>query len=93
MEKELPIVLFDRIHNEFLCDKVVNDDYEASYRATTHLIKDKGCKNIALISSIGDIRLGKFRLEGYKQALASRQALLDLNVNGVAEYLLLAMKD
>lgn len=79
VNKELPIVLFDRIHNELLCDKVVNDDYEASYRATTHLIKDKGCKNIALISSIGDIRLGKSRLEGYQQALIDHD--IEINPN------------
>jgi len=69
VEQKLPIVLFDRIHNGLQCDKVVNDDYEASYNTTTHLIKDKGCKHIALVSSIGDIHLGNLRLEGYKQAL------------------------
>ncbi|WP_298516715.1 LacI family DNA-binding transcriptional regulator [uncultured Kordia sp.] len=69
IDKELPMVLFDRIHNDIECDKVINDDYEASYRATTHLIQDKGCKNIALVSSIADVHLGKLRLEGYQQAL------------------------
>jgi len=69
VQQKLPIVLFDRIHNDLQCDKVVNDDYEASYNTTTHLIKDKGCKHIALVSSIGDIHLGNLRLKGYKQAL------------------------
>ncbi|WP_420572875.1 LacI family DNA-binding transcriptional regulator [Kordia sp.] len=69
VQQKLPIVLFDRIHNDLQCDKVINDDYEASYNTTTHLIRDKGCKNIALVSSICGIHLGNLRMEGYKQAL------------------------
>jgi len=69
INKGLPMVLFDRINDDLKCDKVIIDDFEASYRATTYLIKNKGCKNIALISSIDNLHLGKLRLEGYKKAL------------------------
>ncbi len=68
INKSLPIVLFDRINNDFKCDKVAIDDFQASYRATEHLI-NKGCKKIALVSTINDIMLGQLRLEGYKLAL------------------------
>lgn len=69
IEKGLPIVLFDRINDDLKCDKVIIDDLEASYRATEHLIKNKGCKNIALLSSIDNLHLGQLRLQGYKNAL------------------------
>ncbi len=68
INKSLPIVLFDRVNNDFKCDKVAIDDFQASYRATKHLI-NKGCKKIALVSTINDIKLGQLRFEGYKLAL------------------------
>ncbi len=37
--EEIPLVLFDRVVDEILCDKVVVDDVGAGYKATKHLIK------------------------------------------------------
>jgi LacI family transcriptional regulator len=63
-----PIVMFDRFSDEVVCDKVVVDDYDSALNATQHLI-NTGCKNIALISSIDNLSVGKRRVEGYLQAL------------------------
>ncbi len=63
-----PIVMFDRIADEVECDKVVVDDFDSALNSTQHLI-DLGCKNIALLSSVDNVSVGKFRVEGYLQAL------------------------
>ncbi|SNR68560.1 LacI family DNA-binding transcriptional regulator [Flavobacterium sp. ov086] len=63
-----PIVMFDRIADEVECDKVVVDDFDSALNSTQHLI-DLGCKNIALISSVDNLSVGKLRAKGYLQAL------------------------
>ncbi|MDR7369258.1 LacI family DNA-binding transcriptional regulator [Flavobacterium aquidurense] len=63
-----PIVMFDRIADEVECDKVVVDDFDSALNSTQHLI-NLGCKNIALISSVDNLSVGKLRADGYLQAL------------------------
>lgn len=63
-----PIVMFDRIADEVECDKVVVDDFDSALNSTQHLI-NIGCKNIALISSVDNLSVGKLRAEGYLKAL------------------------
>ena len=64
----LPIVMFDRVAHDVLCDKVIVDDYDATYNATKSLI-DEGRKHIAFISNINDISVGKLRERGYNKAI------------------------
>lgn len=63
-----PIVMFDRIAEGIDCDKVVVDDFDSALDSTQRLI-DLGCKNIALLSSIDNLSVGKLRFEGYLKAL------------------------
>jgi len=63
-----PIVMFDRIADEVECDKVVVDDFDSALNSTQHLI-NLGCKNIALISSVNNLSVGKLRTDGYLKAL------------------------
>lgn len=63
-----PIVMFDRIADEVECDKVVVDDFDSALNSTQHLI-NIGCKNIALISSVDNLSVGKLRADGYLKAL------------------------
>lgn len=72
----MPVVMFDRIANEILCDKVIIDDANAAFKTTEFLI-DKKHKNIAIITTIDYINVGKLRTEGYIKALSQN----DLNVN------------
>lgn len=74
-----PIVMFDRISNEVSCDKVVVDDYESAFEATSFLI-NKGCKNIALFSCIEGMSVGKLRKKGYEDALSSYNISLNENL-------------
>ncbi|MGO4772091.1 LacI family DNA-binding transcriptional regulator [Flavobacterium sp. W22_SRS_FK3] len=63
-----PIVMFDRIADGVECDKVVVDDFDSALNSTQHLI-NLGCKNIALISSVDNLSVGKLRADGYLKAL------------------------
>lgn len=66
----MPVVMFDRVTNDILCDKVIINDYSASYEAVQRLI-DAGFKNIALISTVDYVSVGKLRTDGYLKALKS----------------------
>jgi LacI family transcriptional regulator len=72
----VPIVMFDRISDEVNCDKVIVDDFDSSVSAVNHLIKLK-CKNIALVSSIDNLSVGKLRAQGYVKALNDN----DISIN------------
>ena len=64
----MPVVMFDRITNEVLCDKVIIDDKLAAYEAVQSLI-DKGRKKIALVTTVDYVSVGKLRTDGYIKAL------------------------
>lgn len=74
-----PIVMFDRISDEVICDKVIVDDFDSALNATQHLI-NTGCKNIALFSSVDNLSVGKLRTEGYLQALKNNNILVNPNL-------------
>ena len=74
-----PIVMFDRIVDEVICDKVIVDDFDSALNSTQHLI-NIGCKNIALLSSIDNLSVGKLRAEGYLQALKNNKIAINPNL-------------
>ena len=81
----MPVVMFDRVTNDILCDKVIIDDTLAASNATQFLI-DKGFKKIALITTVDYVSVGKFRTEGYIKTLKNN----DLKVN---EEIILKIED
>ncbi|NVJ88834.1 MAG: LacI family DNA-binding transcriptional regulator [Flavobacteriaceae bacterium] len=68
ISEEIPLVLFDRVINDILCDKVVVDDVGAGYKATQHLLEN-GRKKIALITTPDHVNVGLLRRQGYEKAL------------------------
>lgn len=64
----MPVVMFDRVTNDVLCDKVIIDDQMASYEAVDYLIS-KGFKNIALLTTVDYVSVGKLRTDGYVKAM------------------------
>ncbi len=74
-----PIVMFDRVFEEVLCDKVIVDDYESAISATDFLINSKA-KNIGFLSTIDNLSVGKLRFEGYKKALNKKNILVDEHI-------------
>ncbi len=75
----MPVVMFDRVTNDILCDKVIIDDNLAAFNATQFLI-DKGFKKIALITTVDYVSVGKLRTEGYTKALKNNDLLIDENL-------------
>ncbi len=68
----MPVVMFDRITNEVLCDKVIIDDKLAAYEAVQHLI-NLGKKKIALVTTVDYVSVGKLRTDGYTKALLDNE--------------------
>jgi len=72
----MPGVMFVRVTNDILCDKVIIDYNLAAFNATQHLI-DKGFRKIGLITTVDYVSVGKLRTEGYVKALKSNDIKLD----------------
>jgi len=68
MSQGMPVVLFDRIIDELVCDKVIIDDGKGAQTATNHLLS-LGCKKIAILTTVDYISVGKLRTNGYLRAL------------------------
>jgi|TARA_R110000868_G_scaffold124126_1_gene328328 LacI family transcriptional regulator len=68
LDEQIPLVMFDRVSDVILCDKVVVDDFEAGYKTTKYFI-NLGCRTVALVTAIDHSSVGKLRVEGYKKAL------------------------
>jgi LacI family transcriptional regulator len=75
----MPVVMFDRVTNEILCDKVIIDDKSAAYEAVQSLI-DKGKKKIALVTTVDYVSVGKLRTDGYIKALLDNDIPFDENL-------------
>jgi LacI family transcriptional regulator len=87
LDKNIPLIFFDRVFEHPLCTSVVIDNYAAGYAMTQHLIQ-QGCKRIVHITANVKRNVYADRLRGYKQALADHGILYDENlvfVNNLAE--------
>jgi LacI family transcriptional regulator len=79
MSQGMPVVMFDRVTNDILCDKVIINDELAAYEAVQSLI-DKGRKKIALVTTVDYVSVGKHRTDGYTKALRDNGLLYDENL-------------
>jgi LacI family transcriptional regulator len=75
-ERNIPIVLFDRVVDEINAHKIVVDDYGGGYRATSHLI-GQGAKNIAHIGGPLHLKIYEYRQKGYCDALKEAGLKID----------------
>lgn len=76
IDQGMPLVLFDRVTDEVICDKVVINDFEAAYMAVKKLIDD-GRKRIALVTTESYLNVSEKRAQGYYQALKDHNLELD----------------
>jgi LacI family transcriptional regulator len=72
----MPVVMFDRVANDILCDKVIIDDKAAAYDAVQSLI-NAGKKRIALVTTVDYVSVGKLRTDGYTKALLDNDLPFD----------------
>jgi len=56
--EKLPIVFFDRVHDDIEGVKITTDDYESAYNAVQHLIEN-GCKKIGYLLALNTLSTGK----------------------------------
>ncbi len=75
----MPIVMFDRVVNEVECDKVIVDDFNGAVKAVNKLIQN-ACKNIALITTMDYVSVGRLRTQGYLEALENNKIVADSNL-------------
>jgi len=75
----MPVVMFDRVTNDILCDKVIIDDTQAAFEAVQKLI-DTGLEKIVLLTTHDYISVGKLRTEGYIKALQNNGITVNENL-------------
>jgi len=68
VDKNVPLIFFDRKKNIDGVSSVTINDYEVAYSATQHLI-DEGCTRIAHISGDKTLEIYQNRFKGYLQAV------------------------
>ena len=66
--KGIPLVLFNRVIENFKAAKVVVNDYYGAFNMVDYLVKT-GCKKVAHISGPNNLLLSNNRKEGYFDAL------------------------
>ncbi|MFL9830607.1 LacI family DNA-binding transcriptional regulator [Flavobacterium sp. ST-87] len=68
IQKNIPLIFFDRKKEMDNVSSVIIDDYQASYQITRHLI-EQGCDKIAFLSGDRTLEIYEDRFRGYQQAL------------------------
>lgn len=76
IDRDIPIVFFDRICTGIDTSKVVVDDYSGTLTATEYLI-ETGCKRIAFFSAPYHLEISKNRKNGYLDALRRNHITVD----------------
>ena len=69
IDRNIPLVMFDRIAEDLSVDSVVNDDLKVTIEAIQHF-KDKKYKKIAILCGPTHIYVYKNRMQGYLEGLA-----------------------
>lgn len=76
LDRNIPLVMFDKISKLANCSKVIIDDQKAAISATQHLI-DQGCRKIAHIRGPLNPQNSIDRFLGYKKALEKNNISYD----------------
>jgi LacI family transcriptional regulator len=79
LNREIPVVFFDRVADCSGCMNVIIDNYRAGYEATAHLL-DQGCKRIAHLGGNMLRNVYSERYRGFRQALADRKIEFEENL-------------
>jgi len=82
LEKNVPVIFFDRKKNIQGVSSVTINDYGAAYSATKHLIQE-GCSKIAYLTGDRSLEIYENRFKGYKQAILDHG--LELNEDYVIQ--------
>lgn len=86
-DRNIPVVFFDRVFENSEGAKIIINNYQAGYDATSHLI-DQGCKRIAIVTSSLKRNVYAERMKGFKQAILDHKLKFEekyLIVDGIKE--------
>lgn len=78
-DRNLPVVVFDRITPHLLAPSVRLDNQAGGFMATEHLI-EQGYKRIAVLAGPDNLGISNSRLEGYKNALKKHKINFDADL-------------
>jgi DNA-binding LacI/PurR family transcriptional regulator len=76
LQKEIPIVFFDRTHVDLNASNVVLDNAFGGEQAVQHLI-EQGCKKIVLLRSHATVSVSTLRENGYRAAHQKADLVVD----------------
>lgn len=79
LNKDIPVIFFDRVADCRGCMNVVIDNYRAGYEATSHLLQ-QGCKRIVHLGGNMLRNVYSERFRGFKQALKDYNVEFDENL-------------
>jgi len=74
-ELDIPLAMFDRVHDSVFGHKIINDNFDGGYKAGEFLIKS-GHQRLAHIAGPDTLKLSRLRLQGFKAALRDAQVEL-----------------
>jgi LacI family transcriptional regulator len=80
-----PVVLIDREYEPLEADTVITNNTGGAFSATEHLLS-LGHRRIGIISGTLDLSTSAGRIQGYKDALASRNILFDPKLTKEGDY-------
>lgn len=81
-DSRIPLVFFDRVYDDIDVPKVVTDDFDSSFKATTYFLK-KGLNKVAFLVIDKNVSIGNARLQGYLEA--HRQCKIEVDMNLVID--------
>ena len=76
LDRDIPLVFYDRICTGVSASHVVVDDYAGSFMGVSHLI-ETGCKRVAFFGSAMNLQIVQNRYNGYKDALFKHGIAID----------------
>lgn len=79
LEKQIPLVMFDRTLNNLDVHNIINDNELGAYNAVTHLIQE-GYKKIIHFAGPQHLDIYALRLKGYKRALKEHHIPFDADL-------------
>jgi len=78
LKQGVPIVMFDRVADSVICDKIIANDFDGGVNAVQHLSKT-GHKKIAFISTLSHLNIEKLRYQGYLKGLERENISVNLD--------------
>ena len=85
LQRNVPIVFFDRVGSDLNANKVVLDNQAGAVAAVSHLI-EQGCRRIAYLAGPANLSIGQQRRDGYVATLQQHNLPVDEHLIVFSEF-------